>query len=134
MAVTTQAPATSVREEIAAANARFMAAFERGDAAGVTACYTRDAQLLPAHSGVVEGSAAIEQFWRGAMGAGITGARLESAEVGGLGDAAYEVGRYTLTAGGQVADRGKYVVIWRREGGQWRLHRDIWNTSAPAQA
>jgi hypothetical protein len=21
----------------------------------------------------------------------------------------------------------KYVVVWKRVGGQWRLHRDIWN-------
>jgi len=21
----------------------------------------------------------------------------------------------------------KYVVVWQRSAGQWRLHRDIWN-------
>jgi uncharacterized protein (TIGR02246 family) len=128
----TQTVAGPIRDEIAAANERFMEAFGRGDAVGVTACYTPDAQLLPANSDVVEGRASIEQFWRGAMAAGITGARLETVEADGAGDAAYEVGRYTLNAGGQVADRGKYVVIWQRDGEQWRLHRDIWTTSAPA--
>jgi ketosteroid isomerase-like protein len=34
--------------------------------------------------------------------------------------------------GGQVIDNGKYVVLWRREAGQWKLHRDIWNSSQPA--
>lgn len=24
----------------------------------------------------------------------------------------------------------KYVVVWKKEDGQWRLHRDIWNTKA----
>ncbi|MDF2760692.1 MAG: hypothetical protein K0S99_3327, partial [Thermomicrobiales bacterium] len=24
--------------------------------------------------------------------------------------------------------RGKYVVVWRREGGTWRIHLDIWNS------
>jgi ketosteroid isomerase-like protein len=33
---------------------------------------------------------------------------------------------------GKVADRGKYVVIWKRVGGEWKLHRDIWTTSLPA--
>jgi ketosteroid isomerase-like protein len=33
--------------------------------------------------------------------------------------------------GGKVVDRGKYIVIWKREQGQWKLHRDIWNTSMP---
>ena len=31
-------------------NANFMAAFQRGDAAGVAACYTADGQLLPPNS------------------------------------------------------------------------------------
>ena len=125
---------TSVRDEIATANERFMAAFARGDAAGVTACYTSDAQLLPTNSDVVQGPAAIETFWRGVMAMGITAARLETVEAEAHDDVAHEVGRYTLTAGGvQEADRGKYLVIWRREGGQWKLHRDIWNTSMAAQ-
>ena len=124
---------SAVRDEIAAANQRFMAAFARGDAAGVAACYTPDAQLFPSNSDVVQGLAAIEAFWRGVMGMGIAGARLETAEAEEHGDIAHEVGHYTLTAaGGQTADRGKYLVLWRRAGGQWKLHRDIWNTSVPA--
>ena len=34
--------------------------------------------------------------------------------------------------GGVVADRGKYIVIWKNEGGSWKLHKDIFNTSQPA--
>ena len=124
----------SIRGELAAANERMMAAFGRGDAAGVTACYTADGQLLPSHSEVVEGHAAIEQYWGGAMAAGITGIRLETVEATAAGDAAHEVGRYTLRAGDVEVDRGKYVVIGRREGGAWRLHRDIWNSSMPGPA
>jgi ketosteroid isomerase-like protein len=29
-------------------------------------------------------------------------------------------------------DRGKYIVVWKDEGGKWKLHRDIWNSSLPA--
>jgi hypothetical protein len=43
------------------------------------------------------------------------------------------VGKYTLTGdAGKVLDQGKYVVVWKRELGQWKLYRDIWNTSVPA--
>jgi ketosteroid isomerase-like protein len=67
------------------------------------------------------------------MGMGIKEATLDTVEVEAHGDAAYEVGRYTLKGdGGQLLDQGKYVVIWKRVGGQWRLHRDIWNSSLPA--
>jgi hypothetical protein len=30
----------------------------------------------------------------------------------------------TLESGGATF---KYVVVWKKVGGQWRLHRDIWN-------
>jgi ketosteroid isomerase-like protein len=33
-----------------------------------------------------------------------------------------------------VIDTGKYVVVWKRVGGRWKLLRDIWNTSRPAPA
>ncbi len=43
-----------------------------------------------------------------------------------------EQGRYELAdADGNVADHGKYIVIWKRDGDDWKLHRDIWNTSTP---
>ena len=51
------------------------------------------------------------------------------------GDLAYEMGRYTLYAGDNaVADEGKHLhlLIWKREAGQWRIHRDIVNSSRPA--
>lgn len=123
------------RAEIGAANARFMEAFRRGDADGVAACYTAAAQLLPAQSDVIEGTEAIAGFWRGAMAMGIHSAKLETVEVESYGGAAVEIGRYSLAgADGATIDRGKYVVVWHREEGAWKLHRDIWTTSVPAQA
>jgi len=37
-----------------------------------------------------------------------------------------------LPPGAMGVTDGKYVVIWKRDGGQWKIHRDIWNTSMPA--
>lgn len=136
-ATATPGAVSAARGAIAAGNAAFGAAFARGDTAAIAACYTPDAQLLPAQSNVIAGRPAIEEFWRGALGMGLNGATLETLEVFHSSGAptATEVGRYTLTTGdGQVADRGKYIVVWQQDAaGQWRLHRDIWTTSqAPA--
>ena len=118
---------------IVAANQRFMESFAGQDAAGIAALYTQDGQLLPGNSDFVTGPAGIEKFWRGAMGMGIKTVRLESLELEVHGDAAVEVGKYTLGAeGGQTVDHGKYLVVWKHDGGHWRLHRDIWNSSMPA--
>jgi uncharacterized protein (TIGR02246 family) len=128
-------PTTDVRAAILAANREFVGAFVRRDAAALAALYTPDGQLLPTHSDFVPGSASIQAFWQAVMDMGILDARLETLEAEGHGDSAHEVGRYTLLgAGGQVVDQGKYIVIWKRQGGHWKLHRDIWNSSQPAAA
>jgi ketosteroid isomerase-like protein len=67
------------------------------------------------------------------MDMGIKEAKLEIVEVEGHGDTAIEGSTFTLHGeGGQLLDRGKYIVIWKREEGQWKLHRDIFNSSMPA--
>jgi ketosteroid isomerase-like protein len=64
---------------------------------------------------------------------GIKGATLETVELETYPTGAMEVGKYTFSlAGGQVADSGKYIVIWKQKGGAWKCHRDIWNSSLPA--
>ena len=124
--------AADPRSEIDAGDRRFMEAFGRGDAAAIAQLYTASAQLLPAHSDFVEGTTSIQRFWQGVMDMGIKAAVLETLEVESHGDTAHEVGRYTLKlADGQVADAGKYLVIWKQDGGAWKLHRDIWTTSRP---
>jgi uncharacterized protein (TIGR02246 family) len=121
-----------VRAAIAAVNRKFMDTFAGRDAAGIAALYTADGQLMPAASDFVKGAAAIEQFWTGAMGMGIRSAELETAELEAHGDTAIEVGRYTLAGdGGEVMDRGKYLVVWKNHDGAWKLHRDIWTSSIP---
>lgn len=125
----------TVRKAIGLANQRFMNAFRQGDAAAVSRCYTTDGQLLPPQGEPVAGRAGIEAFWRAVIGMGIADAVLESVEISAHGDCAHEVGRYSLAAaGGREVDHGKYVVIWRVEDGEWKLHRDIWNTSVPPSA
>jgi uncharacterized protein (TIGR02246 family) len=129
----TQPTASEVRDAIAAENESFMAAFNKGDAAGVAALYTENGQVLPPNGDFVAGKGAIQMFWQAVMDMGIKGAKLEIVEVEAHGDTAIEVSTFTLHgAGGEVLDKGKYIVIWKRVEGQWKLHRDIFNSSMPA--
>lgn len=124
-----------IREAIEAANEVFVETFGKGDAAGLAALYTEGGQLLPPNAGFQTGRQALQTFWQGAIDAGLEEAKLETLEVEPHGDTAIEVGKYTLyVGGGQEADAGKYIVVWKREGGKWRLHRDIFNSSKPAPA
>ena len=124
-----------VGDAIRAANASFLEAFGRGDAAGMAAAYTADGQVMPAGTDVITGREAIEAFWRSVLALGIAGAALDSMELYHEAGArtATEVGRFTLLgADGAPVDRGKYVVVWQRDaGGRWQIHRDIWTSNQP---
>ncbi len=124
---------TDVRSDILACNQHFMHAFGRGDTASLANLYTGGGQLFPPNTEILVGRNAIRAFWEGAIASGLKEATLDTVEVDSAGETAVEVGRYTLRGkGGQVADVGKYVVVWKMEGGGWKLHRDIWNSSRPA--
>jgi uncharacterized protein (TIGR02246 family) len=105
------------------------AAFNRGDAASVAALYTEDAHVLPPGSAMVKGRAAIEAFWRQAAQQ-MTDAKLATIDVLPLGrSAAREIGTVTLKTKSQPSQEvvGKYVVVWRKVGRDWKLATDIWN-------
>jgi len=123
----------NVSDEIAEANLNFMEAFNKGDAAALAMKYTSDAKLYPSNSDVIEGREAVEGFWNAAMNMGIKKVELETVTATAYGNFAIEEGRYKLyVEGDQMADQGKYIVSWKKEGGQWKLDGDIWNTSNPA--
>ena len=126
------AAAQDARAAIEAGNKQFMAAFARGDAAAVAALYTSTAQALPPGGDFAKGPAAIQADFQGAIDSGIKEIVLDILEVEAHGDTATEVGAWTAKGkDGAVLDHGKYIVIWKKEQGRFKLHRDIWNSSQP---
>jgi uncharacterized protein (TIGR02246 family) len=118
------------RATIEKLNDAWTAAFNKGDAAAVVALYTEDAYVLPPGSGMVKGRAAIEAFWRQAAQQ-MSDAKLTTIDVLPLGrSAAREIGTVTLKTKSQPPQEvvGKYVVVWRKIGRDWKLATDIWNT------
>ena len=128
------AHADAVSDGIKSSNAQFAAAAAQGNAAGVAALYTDDALLMPAGSSNIAGSAGILKFWQGALASGIGSVVLKTVEVYGHGATATEVGEYSMSdKNGKEVDRGKYIVVWRRIAGHWKLHRDMFSTSVAAK-
>jgi uncharacterized protein (TIGR02246 family) len=112
-------------------NDAWTAAFNKGDAHAVAEMYAEDAYVLPPGSDMVKGRAAIEAFWRQASQQ-LGDAKLTTLDVLPLGrNAVREIGTVTLKTKGQPAQEvvGKYAVVWRKVGGQWKLATDIWNTN-----
>jgi uncharacterized protein (TIGR02246 family) len=121
------ATADEVREAVEAGNRAFIAAFLRGDHEAVASLYTEDAEVIPPGAETARGRHAIAAFWRGLIDSGIKDVGLETREVEAAGDLACELGTVKIVAADGTISVDRYVVVWKREGGRWKLHRDIWN-------
>jgi ketosteroid isomerase-like protein len=115
----------------------FMRAASAGDGqALVDAFYASDAVLLPPNQPAAEGRENIRRVLQGLMDSGVSSIKLETTVTGTAGDLAYGRGGYALSmqppGGVPVTDVGKYVVVYRRQGGQWRAIADIFNSDQPA--
>ena len=92
--------------------------------------YTRTARILPPGSEMISGRENIKNFWQTAMHTmGITAVKLQTIDFEPLRDAGFEIGRARLefAIGTQPVDV-KYVVLWKREEGEWKWDVDMWST------
>jgi len=129
LCVTTCSTLAQDKTTIENLNERFVTAFSKGDYEGVAAMYAEDAYLLPPGTEMVKGRAGIKSFWSKA-GEAIEEVKLSTVDVQSLAaDSAREIGTFRLkTKGTQPQEiTGKYVVVWRRVGSDWKLYTDIWN-------
>jgi uncharacterized protein (TIGR02246 family) len=124
---------TKAGEAIVEGYKAFQRAFHEGDADAIAQMYTEDAELLVPEAPVFTGRLAIAQVWQAIVGSGGNTVHVNIREVQDIGDCAYDIGTFTVTApDGHVLNAGKYVVIWnRRSSVEWKIHRDIFNWDIP---
>jgi ketosteroid isomerase-like protein len=131
--------ADPARAPIERADKAFCDAFGRGDFAAIGKMYSAEAIAFPPESDMVKGRSAIEAFWKGARDTGVKSVELNVVDVTSSGNLASETGTAALHVqgvggGADAIVNVKYVVVWRKEGGVWRLYRDIWNSLPAATA
>jgi ketosteroid isomerase-like protein len=109
-------------------------AFNKGDAGAIAALYTDDAILLPPGAPLVRGKAAIEAFMVKDAGGGFQ-IEIVSLETPSQGYTGYNLGTFTVKdANGAVVDTGKYIELWKRANGEWKIYADIYNSDIPPPA
>ena len=109
-------------------------ASQRGDAAAMANLFTADAKINVPGT-IVAGRTAIQGFWQAALNGGMKGLSLTSAEIEGSGGLRFETGRYlALGANGAELGSGEYLLVWKQEGGAWKIHRDYGHPGAPPAA
>ena len=123
------APAVAQKAKIEAVNAKWVELFGKGDFEGVAQLYTVDATAFPPGSAMVKGRAAIGAMWKG-LAEHVSNPKITTLDVKRLSPrAAREIGTFSLMMKDPTPKEisGKYVVVWEKVRGEWKLAADIWN-------
>jgi uncharacterized protein (TIGR02246 family) len=116
---------------------RWLQLVKAKDAAGIAALYAEDGAVMPPNAPIGKGRTAIQQTWASMMqtpGFDLTFVP-DQIIVSSSGDMALDRGTYRLAIapdGTTQTDTGKYVVVWRKIGSEWKATADIFNSDLPA--
>jgi ketosteroid isomerase-like protein len=130
--VDTQAEAQAIRSIDSTA----IQALAAKDLTGITSIYAEDAVFMPPNTPQAATAADISAEWGRYLQANLSGSwEATKVEVAQSGDLAYSVGTYRVSMdapnGTRVDDEGKYVAVWKKVAGQWKMVADSYNSNLP---
>jgi uncharacterized protein (TIGR02246 family) len=118
-----------LRAQIEKMSQAWQKAYNAGDAAGVTALYTKDAKVMAPGVEPASGADAIQAMFATDMKQGAKNT-LTTEDVTGSGNYALETGKWVATsADGKHLDHGRYMTFYKKADGGWKIYRDTWNSS-----
>ena len=119
----------TAKAEIVEANKEFMKLFSAIDSTGLANLYTNDAKFMMNGAPAISGKENIQSTFSAIMNSGVSGAKLTTIDVWGTENLITEEGSLSLFVGDDEVDQGKYIVLWKKEDGKWKLFRDIFNSN-----
>lgn len=122
------------RKRIESLQQEWVEAVARGDVDIIVGFYAEDAWFLPAGSPPLHGHEAIRRWWERTL----ADPPWQSLDFGPTeivfsedGNLAYDVGtsRTTIAGGdGETVQKGKYLVVWEKIDGDWKVAADTFNS------
>lgn len=98
----------------------------------VLSFYATDALLMRPNIPPVRGASSIREFFFTVLDSGLGDIEMEPLRVELLGDVAYEAGRCSMlvpfAVGKRREERGKYVVVFTKQAGEWKAVLDSWSS------
>jgi uncharacterized protein (TIGR02246 family) len=119
------------------ADARWLKAAQAHDAAGAAAVFASDGVSYPNHLDPVVGPAAFQAHSEKQLAANpkaMVKWMTDSVQVAASGDLAVQTGTYHITGMGPKGtdeDRGRFVTVWKKVNGEWKVAHDIGSTTVP---
>ena len=117
--------------KIEEASQLFSESLMNADYKSLAEIYTEDGKIFPSGAQILEGHKAIADRFRIPPGQKILSHRISPEEINILGDHAFDYGYYSGTSrneeGNEQEWKGKYVVVWKKIGKEWKMYLDIWN-------
>lgn len=128
-------PFMDVESQIRGLSQDFVTSFNTANYDQGGALFASDGVFMAPHHEPAYGQKGVERLLREFSEAGYQDLRVETTRVEYSGDMAMETGRYSVAIrqpnGTTVADRGKYLKVWRRLGA-WLIVADCWSSNLPA--
>jgi ketosteroid isomerase-like protein len=124
----------TVRDTFTSICQQFKKSIEQGDLGNIGNLYAEDAKILPPNMDMLEGRDSIQAFWQRALEMGIKSYQPEILEVEYSGNLGFFVGKYTLYGNeNKIINKGKFITVFKNIDGEWRVYRDIFNSSIPLE-
>ena len=103
----------------------------------IVSYYGDDATVFPPNAPIAKSKDEIKKVWSGLVGTPGFSISWETttAVAAKSGDLGYTSGTYQLSMSGPdgkpISDKGKYVTVWRKTAGKWKVIADIFNSDLP---
>ena len=120
---------SKARAFVDADNAKFIEEIKKGDSSALAEHYHSEGQLLSTNSEPVMRNN-ISSAWGSFIRMGVKDFKLTTTDLVGNDELLVETGLYEIYGDNNNAiDKGKYIVVWKTENGNWKIYRDIANTN-----
>lgn len=111
-------------------------AVEERDLEAIVGLFAEDGQIMPPNAKSVKGRKPIAEAWQGILDLPELDFSFAptAVNVAGSGDMAYVIGTYQLAYQGEearVEDAGKYVDVWEKIDGEWKVVIETYNSDLP---
>lgn len=128
----------AAEEQIRQLDQQWVEAVKNQDAGAIAEFYAKEGVIMPPNAELAQGREAIRKAWEGMLQLPEFSLQFGPSmiEIAEAGDMAYDIGTYKLSfkpAQSGIEDLGKYVVVWIKEDGDWKVAADIFNSDLPIQ-